>query len=80
MSRYYRKKMNDTEGNVLGCGCYVLILAFNLVTGGWGVAQILTWRGKDIPFFWDMVIGFFTAEITTPIAVVGWILRMCGVF
>ncbi len=62
------------------CSCLALVVAFNALLGGWSVETILAWFGKSIPFGWDMVIGFFTAEISVPVAVVGAILKHFGVF
>lgn len=66
--------------NKRGCMIYILILLFNLLFGGWSVNLILGWFGKNIPFIWDVVIGMFVAELSVPVAIVGGILKMCGVF
>jgi len=70
-----------TESNVAvgGCGCWIAVFVFNLLFGGWSVNFLLSLLDKNIPFFWDIVIGLFTAEVTVPIAVVTWILRHFGV-
>lgn len=57
-----------------------LIMLFNISIGAWSVGEILSWLGKDIPLIGDMIIGLFVAEISVPVAIVGWILRICGVF
>jgi len=61
-------------------GCAVLVLIFNLLVGGWSVNQILMWFGKDISAWADILLGVFVAQISFPVAVVGWILRYFGVF
>jgi hypothetical protein len=63
-----------------GCLVTIIILVINLLVGGWSVGEILSWFGKDIPTLWDVVIGFFAGEITIPVAVVGYVLKVCGVF
>lgn len=35
--------------------------------------------GKDIPWYGDVVAGFFAGVITVPGAVVIWVLKLCGV-
>jgi hypothetical protein len=75
MSKY---SSNDESG--LNCGCYIFVLIFNLLVGGWSVNYLLLLLGKNIPFFWDTLIGIFTAEISVPVAVVVWILKSLGVF
>lgn len=59
---------------------FVVIFTVNLVIGTWAVNTILSWFSKDIPLWADALIGLFTAEVTTPIAIVGYILKACGVF
>lgn len=72
--------MSRKSEATLGCLPVILVLLFNLSIGGWSVSYILNWFGKDIPMLADVVIGLFVAEISVPIAVVGWILKLCGVF
>ena len=74
MSKY------SNNSNVGGCGCYIAILVFNLLFGGWSVNWLLeTLFSKNISFFWDAVIGLFVGEISIPVAVIGAILRHFGV-
>lgn len=63
-----------------GCGGVVTLLLLNLLVGGWSVHTILGWFGKNIPFMADTLIGFFVAELSFPIAIVGSILKVFGVF
>jgi hypothetical protein len=64
----------------MGCGTAIIILLINLTIGAWSVGEILSWFGKDIPWIGDMLIGLFVSEISIPVAIVGWILRLFGVF
>jgi len=59
-------------------GC--LIPVIYLVLAGWSSDYILGWLGKDIPTFCDVFIGIFAGSVTIPIAVIGWILKLFGVF
>lgn len=59
---------------------FFAILLFNLIVGAWSVIEILSWFGKSIPLLGNVVIGLFVAEISVPVAIVGWILKVCGVF
>lgn len=71
------------ESKVVGtasCLTVILILIFNLAIGGWSVNEILSWFGKDIPTFFDVVIGLFLGEVTVPVAIIGKILLAFGVF
>lgn len=61
-----------------GCLIGILVLAFNLTIGAWAVGEILTWFGKDIPTLFDVIIGAVTGEVTVPVAVVGYLLKICG--
>ena len=56
------------------------VMVINIIIGAWSVIEILAWFGKSIPTLASCIIGLFVAEISIPIAVVGWILRICGVF
>jgi hypothetical protein len=40
----------------------------------------LSWFGKDIPIIADIIIGLFVGEVSIPVAIIGWILKICGVF
>jgi hypothetical protein len=72
----------NTKDNVTGieCGCYIAVLIFNLLFGGWSVNYLLDFfAGKMIPFFWAVVIGLFTGQFSIPVAAAIWILKLCGV-
>jgi len=64
----------------IGCAFYVFIIALNLTLGAWSLIQILSWFGKSIPLLYNVIIGLFTGEFSIPIAIVGKILKACGVF
>lgn len=64
----------------IGCLTVITILLLHLSIGAWSVIEILSWFGKSIPIWGNAIIGLFTAEFSVPIAIVGWILRILGVF
>lgn len=66
--------------NKLGCFIIIAILALNITVGAWSVGEILFWFGKNIPLWADILIGLFVGQFSIPIAVVGWLLKLCGVF
>lgn len=61
------------------CGCSLVILLMNVILGGWSVNLLLDLFGKNIPFFWDVVIGLILGQFTIPAALVVKILQMLGV-
>ncbi len=68
--------------NKSGCGCLITTIAIliNLTVGTWSSYEILSWFHKMIPMIGNVVIGLFAGEVTIPVAVVGWILKLCHVF
>lgn len=61
-----------------GCGCAIIL--FNLLVGGWSVNYCLyAFLGKDVPWYIDVLIGLFVAEISVPTAIVLWILSHFGI-
>lgn len=78
--RNLRLRTNDNVSTGCGCFTYLLVLIFNLAAGGWSVWEILSWFGKTIPVWGNVLIGLFTAELSVPVAVIGWVLKACGVF
>lgn len=59
----------------VSCGCWLLVLVFNFLVGGWAVnALIQFFTGTFIPFFWAGVIGLIAGEIAVPAAIVVTIL------
>lgn len=69
-----------SSGAGIGCLIWIVIVVINLTIGAWSVAEIMSWFGKTIPTIACVVIGLFAGEISIPVAVVGWILKICGVF
>jgi hypothetical protein len=63
-----------------GCFTVIVILLINLSIGAWSISEILSWFGKSIPLIASVIIGLFAGEISIPIAIIGWVLRICGVF
>lgn len=61
-------------------GTVLVLLVVNILFGGWCVDAILSWFSKDIPFIADCVIGLFAGEIVIPVAIVGELLKVFGVF
>jgi len=76
-----KNRLNASEATSLGgCGCWIVLLVFNLALGGWSVNYLLQWWfEKNIPFIFDTIIGLFIAEVSVPVAVIGAILRHFGV-
>lgn len=65
----------DSDG-LAGCGCYLLVLAFNLTLGGYTFQYCLkAFFYKDIPWYWDVIGGMFLGELTIPLAVITWIVN-----
>jgi hypothetical protein len=62
------------------CGCWLALLVFNLSLGGvcfdYALSSIVA---KDVPWYVDAIAGFLTAQITVPVAVICWVLRLAGV-
>lgn len=69
----------NSEG---GCGCLlgIIVAIINLSIGAMSVNYILSWFGKDIIWIGDAIIGLILGEISIPVAIVGWLLRLFGVF
>ena len=56
-----------------------VIILVNATLGAWSIIEILSWFGKTIPLVASIIIGLIAGEISIPIAIIGWILRICGV-
>ena len=80
---YYRKKENKmhegTKDAGFGVGCFLLVIAANITVGTWSVIYLLEALGKHIAVGWALLIAFFVAEITVPVAIVVWLLKAAGV-
>lgn len=58
----------------------LVILFVNLLLGGMSVNYCLSsFMGKTVDFWVATLAGLFLAEITIPLAIVCWLLRLCGV-
>jgi hypothetical protein len=72
--------MRYKSDKTLGCGCFLLIIAFNLTVGALAFQYSLsTVFGKNIPWYGDVIAGLFLGEFTIPCAIVCWIITLCGV-
>jgi hypothetical protein len=67
-------------GDKSGCFVWIIIFILNITVGAWSVIEILSWFGKSIPLIGSIAIGLFAGEISIPVAIVGYILRISGVF
>lgn len=63
-----------------GCLAIIVILVINASAGAWSIIEILSWFGKSIPLLVSITIGLFAGEISIPVAIVGWILKLFGIF
>jgi len=59
---------------------FLIAIVINITVGAWSVIEILSWFGKSIPIWADVLIGLFLGEVSIPIAIVGYLLRIFGVF
>ncbi|MGL6184743.1 MAG: hypothetical protein ACRC1T_05125 [Clostridium chrysemydis] len=64
----------------IGCLAMTMTALTNIILGAISVDYILSWFGKDIPLLFDFIIGLIVGEFSVPIAFVGWLLRLFGVF
>lgn len=73
-------RIQRTQATLMGSqlGCFLIVLAFNIVVGAWSVDYILSFFGKDIPIFADILIGLFVAQLSVPVAIAMWLLRLFG--
>ena len=62
---------------LVGCG---LLLAWNMTVGA-ACFDYCLWQlaHKDVPWFADVLCGLFIGQFTTPLAVVLFIIKCCGV-
>ena len=72
----------DRETGIMiggGCGCLIMALLFNLCVGGF-LCDYCLWQtfALDIPFWADMLIGVFLAEIMIPWAIVMFIISVAA--
>lgn len=61
-------------------GCVTGVIVVNATLGGiafnYALASLM---GKNIPWIADAIIGLFLGEITIPVALICWVIRLCGV-
>lgn len=70
----------NSDSSWVSCGCWVVVLIFNFLVGGWSVNYLLDFFvNKTIPFFGAALIGLFAGEISVPVAVVVALLRFFGI-
>lgn len=68
---------NDSSAT---CGCWILVLVFNVLIGGWSVNYLLDFfLQKTIPFIGAALIGLVAGEVSVPVAIIVAILRFFGV-
>lgn len=64
----------------IGYSAFIILFIMNITIGAWSIIEILSWFGKSIPLWSSILLGLFTGEVSIPIAIIGKILRVCGVF
>jgi hypothetical protein len=70
---------NSIKGPIAGLGCILAIIAINVTIGTWSVIYLLDALGKHIGIGWAMLVALFVSEITVPVAIVVWLLKLAGV-
>lgn len=72
--------MTHRTSTTAPCGCYLAYIVFALSLGAFCFDYILySVFGKDVPWYADMIAGLVMSSITVPLAVVCWIVRLCGI-
>lgn len=61
-------------------GLQLVFFAGYAAIGAWSVDCILSWFNKDIPLIGDLVIGVIAGAITIPVSIIGFILKLFGIF
>ena len=63
-----------------GCGCYVLVLALNIIFGGVCTQYVVNFWGPylvnhpvHVPFLPCAIAGLFLGEFTIPAAAITWV-------
>lgn len=67
--------MEKEDSALITLIAFVLYIAASAVS----TIEILSWFGKSIPMWGNVIIGLFAGDLVIPVAVVGHILRMFGV-
>lgn len=76
------RKSSDGSGCFLltSCGCWLGVLAINVIFGAMSVNYCLwSFLDKSVDTWVAVVAGLFLGEVTIPLAIVCWLLRLCGV-
>jgi hypothetical protein len=77
--RTYRPENDSSTWTT--CGVYLLIAAVNLFLGGISVQYLIeVFTTKVIPFWGATIIGLFAGEITIPVAVIVYLLKLFNIF
>jgi hypothetical protein len=78
----YRSYKSRKDSNTLAtCGIYLLIAVVNLFLGGISVQYLIeVFTTKVIPFWGAAIIGLFAGEITIPVAVIVYLLKLFNIF
>lgn len=63
-----------------GCGCGIAYMVGALALGGWSVQYCLDFfTGKTVDNFIAVLAGLFLMPATLPLAIICYLLRLCGV-
>lgn len=68
------------KGFCVGCLIQIAFIVLYIWLGAISVEYILSWVNKDIPMFGDIIVGLIGGSVTIPVAIIGWILKLFGVF
>lgn len=72
-----RRYTHETSVAAVPFGCWTIALLFNLTLGTMAVNYLTnTLLQKDIPWYGDLLIGLFTAQVTVPLAIAVWIFNL----
>jgi len=75
-----RYKTGRSSVSLPACGCWIVVLLFNILAGAWSVTYLLEFfTDKTIAWGWSALLGLIIAEISVPIAIVVKILELAGV-
>lgn len=77
--RRARLRLGGADGSM--CGCYLALFLISVTVGGFAFHyDCETILGVEVPSVWlCMLGGAFLGTLTIPLAVICWILVMCGV-
>jgi len=70
----------QTNPNNSSCSCVFLFLIINLTLGAYLFAYSLeSLIGKHIPWYGNVIGGLILGELSIPVGVICWILRLSGI-